>query len=138
MKILLQIWQIAEIKSPYLSCVFSVSFQCISAINKTRMHFANKWLPLEFQIYIHLSFLWLVPHKRPSHYAIALSEWVSEWVSECNSGFNRISRLWYDTLVGLFWSLIITFNRCVIVLSTYPSLMAVEIYFSYPSYYILS
>ena len=26
-------------------------------------------------------FVWLVPRKRSSHYAIALSEWVSEWVS---------------------------------------------------------
>ena len=42
-------------------------------------------------------FLWLVPRKRPSHYAIAMSQWVSEWIS----GFTRVSRLWYDTWIGL-------------------------------------
>ena len=80
-----------------------------------------------------LHFLWLVPRKRPSHYAVTLSEWGSEW---CNSGLNHISRLWYDTLIGLFQSLITTSDRCVIVLSTYRSRMTVEIYLTYPSLYI--
>ena len=67
---------------------------------------------------------------------------LSPRVSGCNSGFNHVSRLWNDTLVGLFGkylvirSLIITSDRCMIVLSTYPSHMTIKICLTCPSSYV--
>ena len=74
---------------------FSFCFPFFSSITLT-----NPWALERFcSLPLHIFFVATASYRRRSHYAFALSDWLSEWVSECNNRI-RMSSADFDPIAS--------------------------------------